>query len=138
MSDEIVGFGAAVVAAGLAACMLQAPLADADPQTPFTPEWVGTWHSGGVGGPARVHLYSVDPIAADIDIPGQCSAHWNESQWISPTNRLVFANVTSGPCIDNTWDVTILPTASLIGVDTAHPGTTFSFRPATSNDFPAG
>jgi hypothetical protein len=135
MRKGMVGSGAAATAVALAFGIFLAPTAAADPPTPFTPDWVGTWHSGAAGGPATVHLDSVDPISGDINIPGKCTAHWNERDRISATNRTVDAHVTSGPCGGNTWNVTILPTTSLIRVDYAHPGTTFSFTPGSSADF---
>jgi hypothetical protein len=82
------------------------------------------------GGWATVHLISADPIVGTISIPGQCAANWNETHRISATNRLVSAHVASGPCGDNTWNVTIQPTSSLTGADNVHAGTTFSFTPA--------
>jgi hypothetical protein len=122
--------GAAVVAVGFAVGVGLAPTAGADPAAGFASDWNGSWHSGGAGGPATVHLVSADPIVGTINIPGQCAANWNETQRISPTNRLVRAHVTSGQCGDNTWNVTIQPMSSLTGVDNVHPGTTFSFTPA--------
>jgi hypothetical protein len=120
--------GTALMVAASVASVALAPAAGADPS--FAADWNGTWHSGGAGGPATVHLDSADPIVGAINIPGSCAANWNETKRISPTNRLVHAHVTSGPCGDNTWNVTFQPTTSLTGVDTMRSDTTFSFSPA--------
>jgi hypothetical protein len=130
MRKMIVAAGAAAVAATSAVGVWLAPIAGADPAPGFVADWTGTWHSGGAGGRATVHLVSADPIVGTIDIPGMCTADWKETQRISSTNRLVHAHVTSGPCGDNTWNVTFQPTTSMTGVDNVHPGTTFSFAPA--------
>lgn len=122
--------GAAAVAVAFAVGVALAPTAGADPAAGFASDWNGSWHSGGAGGPATIHLVSADPIVGTINIPGMCAASWNETQRISPTNRLVRAHVTSGRCGDNTWNVTIQPMTSLTGVDNEHAGTTFSFTPA--------
>jgi len=118
---------ASVAIAVCAVSIALASEASADPS--FAADWTGSWHSGGAGGQATVHLVSTDPIVGTITIPGMCTADWHETQRISPTTRLVGAHVTSGPCGDNTWNVTFSPT-SLTGVDNAHPGTAFSFTPA--------
>jgi hypothetical protein len=119
--------GTAFLVVASAASVALAPAAGANPS--FAADWNGTWHSGGAGGPATVHLDSANPIVGAINIPGNCAANWNETQRISPTNRLVHAHVTSGPCGDNTWNVTIQPTTSITGVDTVRSDTTFSFSP---------
>jgi hypothetical protein len=129
MRKAIAGVGAAALAAASVVSVALAPLAGADPAN-FAADWNGSWHSGGAGGPATVHLVSADPIVGTINIPGQCAASWTETQRISATNRLVHAHVTSGPCGDNTWNVTFQPTSSLTGIDNVNPGTTFSFTPA--------
>lgn len=100
------------------------------PSSGFAANWAGTWQSDGAGGPATVHLVSVDPIVGSITVPGWCTADWQETQRISASSRLVHAHVTSGSCGDNTWAVTIQPNTSLTGVDHQHPGTTFSFSPS--------
>lgn len=128
--DRIAQTGAAAVAAASAIGVALAPAAIADPPANFAANWNGTWHSGGAGGPATVHLTSADPIIGTIDIPGACTANWTETQKISATNRVVRAHVTSGSCADNTWNVTFQPTSSLTGVDTMRSDTTFSFTPA--------
>jgi hypothetical protein len=120
--------GAAVMVAASAVSVALAPAAGADPS--FAADWTGTWHSGGAGGPATVHLDSANPIVGAINIPGMCAANWNETQMVSPTNRLIHAHVTSGNCGDNTWNVTFQPTTSMTGVDTKRSDTTFSFTPA--------
>jgi hypothetical protein len=109
-----------------------APAASADPAAKFATNWNGTWRSGGGGGAATVHLDSADPIVGNINIPGVCTASWSETQRISATNRLVHAHVTSGPCVDNTWNVTFDPMTRLTGVDTQRADTTFSFAPSSA------
>ncbi|MGY4649584.1 hypothetical protein ACVWWN_003380 [Mycobacterium sp. URHB0021] len=95
----------------------------------------GVW--GSKGEPqyrAILHLTSTDPIVGTIDV-GECTANWIEIQRISPKRRLVRAHVTSGPCEDNTWDVTIEP-GGLHGVDTEYStiGVDFSDSDASRLD----
>jgi Protein of unknown function (DUF2510) len=93
--------------------------------------WSGTWSDSGVQYPARLWLLNADPISGVIDIPGMCSASWTEVERNSDTLRSVTAHVTSGPCVDNQWNLTVLPN-SLIGTDTRDPGTTVHFTPSAS------
>jgi hypothetical protein len=130
MRKLIAGAPAAALAVASLVGIALAPTAGADLAANFAADWNGSWHSGGAGGPATVHLVSADPIVGTINIPGACAANWNETQRISPTNRLVHAHVTSGPCGDNTWNVTFLPKTGLTGVDTLRADTTLSFTPA--------
>jgi hypothetical protein len=78
--------------------------------------WSGTWYAGTHSNQANLNLTSLDPISGILDLPGLCSASWSESQRISDTQRVVNANVISGPCTNNRWNVTITPT-SLVGSD---------------------
>jgi hypothetical protein len=97
-------------------------MANAPAGAPQTMTWSGTWFAGNITRQANLNLTSLDPISGIIDIPGLCTANWSESQRISDTQRVVNANVISGPCTNNRWNVTIAGN-SLVGSDTAgRPG----------------
>lgn len=104
-----------------------APPGNAD-MAELPPNWAGTWSSGGLQKPASVTLSSTNPLLGEIDIPGVCHATWTEVSRPSDTNRVVAAHVTSGPCADNTWNVSLSLT-HLDGSDTAHPDTSFALMP---------
>jgi hypothetical protein len=91
------------------------------------PNWAGTWHSQTTERPASLTLSSSSPVMGEVDIPGMCHATWTEVTRISDTNRLVAAHVTSGPCVDNTWNLTMAP-MTLTGTDPIH-NAGFSFSP---------
>lgn len=88
--------------------------------------WNGSWTGGGARTPASLTLSSTDPIRGSINVgDGFCTADWTEVQRNSDTSRLVNAHVTSGPCTDNQWNVTITP-SSIAASDTIHPQGTFT------------
>ena len=118
---------AGIVCAVNLASALSTPVARAD-MAELTPNWAGTWSSAGMQKPAAVTITSTNPLTGSIDIPGVCQATWSETARQSDTVRTVAAHVTSGPCADNTWTVTMSLT-HLDGVDAANPGTAFSLMP---------
>jgi hypothetical protein len=82
----------------------------------------GTWSSGPISRPASLNLSSLDPISGVIDIPGLCTANWTEVQKLPNNNRLINADVTSGPCTNNRWLVRVAGN-SINGEDAAgRPG----------------
>jgi hypothetical protein len=88
--------------------------------------WNGSWTGGNARTPASLTLNSTDPIRGTINVgDGFCTADWTEVQRNSDTSRLVNAHVTSGPCTDNQWNVTITPN-SITATDTIHPQGTFT------------
>jgi hypothetical protein len=88
--------------------------------------WHGSWTGGNGRTPADLSLSSIDPIRGSINVgDGYCTADWTEVQRNSDTSRVVNAHVTSGPCIDNTWNVTITSN-SIAATDPAHPQGTFT------------
>ena len=122
------GFALAAMALGLNVVgLVPAPVGRAD-MAELPPNWAGTWRSGGMESPASVTLSSTTPLVGEIDSPGVCHATWTEVARPSATNRIVAAHVTSGPCVDNTWTVTLSLT-HLDGTDTTHPDTTFALMP---------
>jgi hypothetical protein len=109
------------------------PRAEVSPQSSELPtalDWSGTLTSGGTSWEATLSLSSISPIIGDITIAGLCAAHWTQRARRSDGLRLVDAHVTSGPCHDNAWSVTI-GNDGITGTDPEDPNTTFSFKPTS-------
>ncbi|MGO9157648.1 serine/threonine-protein kinase [Mycobacterium sp.] len=103
---------------------------------PLPSSWSGTWTYAGQQYPADLQLFDADPISGEIHISGWCDASWTEVQRTSETLRLVDAHITAevatGRCHDNQWNVTLLLPYRIIGTDPTDPSTTFEFTPKST------
>lgn len=93
--------------------------------------WVGGWTYAGITYPATLRLDYTDPISGVMEIEGWCTAIWSESVRVDRYTRLVRAHITSGHCLDVTWEVTLGldGRGSVSGFDIFDPKTTFRFTP---------
>jgi hypothetical protein len=111
----------------LGACdLVNGLLGGLTPRFDTTGTWNGYWSGGAMAGNATLSVSSAEPMRATIDIPGQCGAEWTESGR-SGSTVTVFARVTYGPCVNNTWTLSLTRT-SISGFDPYHPGTNVFFR----------
>lgn len=124
-NDQIEKFGADTSAAWASQCDAGEASEEAVPD--IISSWTGDWSSGGISKPATLQLSSSNPIQGKIDV-GLCTADWQEVQRLTDTQRIVHASVTGGPCVSNTWMVT-MDASRITGTDASGNIANVSFTP---------